>query len=81
MGKRSRRDGENIDVATVRGALVILRMWTEKPPWEPTTAEVAEYLGVEHSGAYRIMSKLSRPEEFAIYQDDDNRWRRSNGTH
>jgi len=50
-------------------------MWTQA--WEPSTAEVQEYLGMaDHSGAYRLMCRLSGAEEFPIRQDDDGRWRR-----
>ena len=64
-----------MSIPTIRGALVILRMWTER--WEPNTAEVQEYLGMaDPSGAYRLMCRLSGAEEFPIRQDEDGRWRR-----
>ena len=76
MTTRSRqRSTSRMSIPTIRGALVILRMWTQA--WEPSTAEVQEYLGMaDHSGAYRLMCRLSGAEEFPIRQDDDGRWRR-----
>ena len=76
MTTRSRqRSASRMSIPTIRGALVILRMWTQA--WEPSTAEVQEYLGMaDHSGAYRLMCRLSGAEEFPIRQDDDGRWRR-----
>ena len=69
------RSTSRMSIPTIRGALVILRMWTER--WEPSTAEVQEYLGMaDHSGAYRLMCRLSGAEEFPIRQDEDGRWRR-----
>ena len=53
-----KRNASRMSIPTIRGALVILRMWTER--WEPSTAEVQEYLGMaDHSGAYRLMCRLS----------------------
>ena len=70
-----RRRTDRMSIPTIRGALVILRMWTQG--WEPSTTEVQEYLGMDdHSGAYRLMCRLSGAEEFPIRQDDDGRWRR-----
>ena len=76
MTTRSRqRSASRMSIPTIRGALVILRMWTQA--WEPSTAEVQEYLGMaDHSGAYRLMCRLSGAEEFPIRQDEDGRWRR-----
>ena len=73
--RQRQRSASRMSIPTIRGALVILRMWTER--WEPSTAEVQEYLGMaDHSGAYRLMCRLSGAEEFPIRQDDDGRWRR-----
>ena len=59
-----KRSTSRMSIPTIRGALVILRMWTER--WEPSTAEVQEYLGMaDHSGAYRLMCRLSGAEELA----------------
>lgn len=70
------RNGE-IDTPTLRAALVSIRMLTDAPPWEPTTEEVAAFLGMEHSGAFRLMARLSRV--LRLYQDEDEkRWRRVN---
>ncbi len=68
------RNGE-IDTPTLRAALVAVRVMTERPPWQPTTAEVAAFLGMEHSAAFRLMARLSRV--LRLYQDDENRWRRA----
>ena len=73
--RQRQRNASRMSIPTIRGALVILRMWTER--WEPNTAEVQEYLGMaDPSGAYRLMCRLSGAEEFPIRQDDDGRWRR-----
>lgn len=71
-----RRSSSRMSIPTIRGALVVLRMWTEA--WTPSTQEVQEYLGMaDHSGAYRLMCRLSGAKEFPIYQDDNGRWRRT----
>ena len=68
------RNGE-IDTPTLRAALVAVRVMTERPPWPPTTAEVAAFLGMEHSAALRLRARRSRV--LRLYQDDENRWRRA----
>jgi len=70
---KPRRDG--IDTPTLRAALVAVRVIAD-PPWEPTTAEVAALLRVNHSTAWRLMVQLSYL--FGLYQEEDGarRWRR-----
>jgi DNA-binding IclR family transcriptional regulator len=70
---KPRRD--EIDTPTLRAALVAVRVMAD-PPWEPTTAEVAALLHIDHSTAYRLMARLSYI--FGLYQEPDGarRWRR-----
>ena len=68
----ARADGR-LSLPTIRGAVIIFRMWVEG--WTPSTQEVADYLDMEHSGAFRLMERLSG--EFSLYQDGENRWRRA----
>ena len=62
---------------TVRAALVAIRVMDSERPWQPTTAEIADYLRMSPNGAYRMMAKLSGPDALPIYQDDTGRWRRA----
>ena len=74
--RRNRRNADRMSIPTIRGAVVVLRMYMEH--WTPTTEEVREFLGMaDHSGAYRLMCRLSGSDAFGIYQDDAGQWRRA----
>ena len=68
------RTSSDIDTPTLRAAMVAIRMFSERPAWTPTTAEIADYLGMGHSGAFRLMARLARV--LPIAQDEEERWRR-----
>ena len=64
-------DSEEIDTTTIRAALVALRI-VGGERWTPTTAQVAQYARLSHSGAYRMLARLSGA--LSIAQDADGRW-------
>ena len=68
------RSGD-IDTVTVRAALGAIRVMDADRPWTPTTEEVAAYLRMTPSGAWRLMARLS--VKLPIRQDEERRWRRA----
>ncbi len=50
-------DNGDLDTVSVRVAMVT---WRLMGGWTPTTREVSEFLGMELSGAYYLMARISR---------------------